>query len=276
MGRRTSMGVVVALAGLMASAASCATHSQAAVVRAGERVAVAFTCRDGAGRIAATTEQGVTKDLSVPKSPIFLARRDDLPPVMVTAGQRERETSFEEALVSRIAEGAAGRAVGTPFSIEISGDSNRRDPSRTIRYAAVRRRPKSIRMPVAEFRERTGKEPAAGQPFTIDPLVPGRIDAVADGNVEIRFQAQKEGVVDTPVGPGVLRDRGERFEIELLAKPGDLLRGGPSVGRVLENDGTTLVVDYGEPLGGGKYRCEVTILPPTVHGSVSVPPEGAR
>jgi FKBP-type peptidyl-prolyl cis-trans isomerase 2 len=65
-------------------------------------------------------------------------------------------------------------------------------------------------------------------------------------------------VVQTPLGPGKVKDVGSQYDILIEAKPGDLKRMGPLLGRVTFADDRDMELDFSKKFGGEEFHCEVT------------------
>ncbi|MEA3436864.1 MAG: hypothetical protein U9R43_10405 [Thermodesulfobacteriota bacterium] len=235
-------------------------------VRPGDTVLVNYTCCLKSGEIIATTDTGVADDVSRPKSHLFL-KKPEYGPVQLTAGEAgtklqpgqvllfdfELEASLSKAVINQPV-GSSREVAVEPFSRHEPGGAEN-----TIQLARVRHRTKEMRISPGDYLLRTRKEAAIGQDFTIDDTVPGKVEEITENEVVIRFHGTHGAQVETPFGKGVIHDRGDHYEIVLQAKKGDMVRSGPLIGRLIDLDERSVTIDYGNPFGGEKLMCEITV-----------------
>ena len=235
-------------------------------VRPGDTVLVNYTCRLKSGEIIATTDAGVADDVSQPKSHLFL-KKPEYGPAQLTASAAGTELQpgevllFDYELSASLSRAVINQPVG--FSREVTVEPFSGDGpggrENTIQLARVRHRPKEMRISPGDYFLRTKKQPAIGQNFTIDDTVPGRVEEITENEVVIRFYGIHEAQVETPFGKGVIHDKGDHYEIVLQAKKGDIVRSGPLMGRFIDVDDRSVTIDYGNPFGGKKLLCEITV-----------------
>jgi len=240
----------------------------AEMVKAGDKVLIDCTCRLKNGEVAATTSGALARDPSVPKAPVFLPTQE-YRAVLVVAGDggglpqapNLNRESFEGEISRRLAPGLVGMAVGEKKTMELASEvpAGLKPDDRFLQMARVRQRAKEIRMSRDQYRFRTGKDPEVGQDFVLDPAIPGKVAAVTDTEVVVRFAAQPGQRVKTPFGAGVIRETEKNWEIVIDAREGDLVRSGPLVGRIVDVDERMIAIDYGHPFGGEKLTCDVTV-----------------
>lgn len=251
---RLSMALMTAIL------AGCANAP--AVIRAGDRVELEFTCRLPDGEIAATTkpDSAVADDR---KSPFYLPRTGP-ETVTILAGPLDRKrdrVSFEDEIMNRLGVSLVGLGDGDRAVLDIQAE---RYPAaspkdRFVQLAKVRKRPKELRMSRKEYTGRTGKAPEVGQSFALDPLVPGKLREVTGKEVVAVFSPEKDKPLTTPFGPVVVHETPTQYELEIMAEKDRLVRTGGMVGRIGSVNGDSFEVDYGHPFGGEKLRCDIKI-----------------
>jgi FKBP-type peptidyl-prolyl cis-trans isomerase 2 len=123
----------------------------------------------------------------------------------------------------------------------------------------VRQRVKEMRFTPDEYRLRTGKVAEVGQPFVIDPAVPGKVSSVTESEVLVRFFAKTGDKVATPFGEGTVRESSDRYDIVIDAHPGALVRSGGLVGRIASVDDRFINIDYSHPFGGEALLCDILV-----------------
>lgn len=244
---------------LAASAmAGCAAGGR--TIAAGDPVRVVYTCLDGSGALAATNDRVVAQDAGAPKGQLFVSPRE-FSPLMLTAGTRPevKDRGFDEELAAGLAVAVVGMGEGETKRIELAGAplEGLADGDRYLKMATVRKRAKELRLGREEYLTRTGREPEKGRRFVLDPALPGVIAEVTDKEVVIRFPLPDGDGVQTPFGPGTVRDAGDQWEIVIDAAVGRIVRSGPLAGRISEVNERYFTIDYGYPFGGESLRCEV-------------------
>lgn len=242
----------------------CGAGAAGRVVQPGDGVGLHFACLLPSGQIAADSRPDRARAGQV--APIYLEREGE-GPVLVEAGQlspadpASARKSFELEIIDRLAAAVVGANEGDSLSLDLVAPRIPDLPAEEqyVKLVRVRKRAKELKMPLAEYKQRTGKEAAVGHPYLFDPLVPGMVTAVGDAEVVINFAAQPDSEVRLPFGKGVIREREDRYEIEVSAEEGSLVRAGALVGRVSKVDAEFIELDFGHPFGGETLKCEVTV-----------------
>jgi FKBP-type peptidyl-prolyl cis-trans isomerase 2 len=253
---------------LMPFLAACAsagkvTPESLGTVRPGSVADLHFSCRLQTGEVVAATDMAL-RQTALPKSPVFLSKDKD-GPVSVTAAvslpPESKDISFEEEIMDRLAVAVIGMKEGESRTVKLAAENLPERPKEdyVIRIARIRERPKEMRIPVAEYRARTGKSPEQGQVFSIDPAIPGRVESVTKDDVVILFHAKPGDVTLTPFGPGRIRETEKTYEIVIDAQKGSLVRSGGFVGRITGVDDNSITIDYRNPLGGETLSCDVMV-----------------
>ncbi len=248
---------------LLAGAAGCAATPPPRVVEPGDRVGIHFTCRRPNGEIAASTYKDINDSL-LPKSTVFTKRnRGDA--VVIEAGSEKHNPSsaerksFEDEILNRLSGMVVGMKQGESATLNVVAERIAGPtPEKFTKIARIRKRPKEMKMSLEEYKGRTGKEPAVGQPFTIDPAVPGKVIEVSNKTVVIRFSPPATEVY-LPFGKGIIKEKEDRYEIDIQAVKGTLVRTGGMVGRIVDVDADSITIDYGHPFGGEALKCDVKV-----------------
>lgn len=267
---KASMGkAVVALFLLLMAldgSASAGSVREAVVktVTVGSTAEVRFLCRLKTGEVVAATDRAVGQDPSVQKSPVFLLKDKDGPVSVIAAASllhEGKELSFEDEILNRLAVSVVGMKQGERRTVELTAKDvpERTEFDYVVSVARIRERPKEMHIPFVEYRARTGKSPKKGQPFIFDPSIPGSIESITKDDVVIRFSARPGDVVQTPFGPGHIRETEKTYEIVINAKKGTLVRSGGFVGRISVVDEKSITIDYRNPFGGETLACDVTV-----------------
>ncbi|MGD0230324.1 MAG: hypothetical protein ABSC19_08195 [Syntrophorhabdales bacterium] len=244
------------------------SRSEGQSVRAGDEAAVHFTCRLKNGDLAASSYQSVAADPSLRKSAIFVPRTVNTP-IAITAGQPcetpapGQERSMEEEILARLSGAIVGMRTGEKQTREIKAERRpeQKKDEYFLKMARVRQRAKEMRFALEDYKSRTGRTPEVGQPFTIDPAVPGKVASVTKKEVVVRFSAEAGSRVATPLGKGTVKELADHYEITIDAHPGDLVRTGGLVGRVVGVDDRFISIDYGHPFGGEPLSCDILVEP---------------
>ncbi len=217
-----------------------------------------------------------------PKSVVFLPRSKD-DPVAVTAvdGSKDLQPrdfiSFENEIITQLSHSVTGMKMNESRTIELHADrvAGLQPGDQIVRLARIRVRPKEMRMTSAEFKARTGKEPAVGEEFKSNFEIPGKVASVSENDVLVRFFAQPGSVIETPFGKGTIREKEKNYEIVIDTPIGKLVRSGGLVGRISEVESRLFTVDYGHPFGGETLTCDVKVEPAPVEDTASAKVEQA-
>ena len=256
---------IVVISLLLLILTGCATSEKIKPARPGDIVDIHFLCRLHNGEVAVATEdKSIKKDQK--RANIYLVRdKTDAVSVVIPGlaekPPSEKEMTFEDYIVVRMAGHLTGLKEGEVSHVKLTAEDlpERKKEDYVIRMARVRERPKEIKMKIDEYRARTGKYPEIGQPFVFDPVIPGRIEAITEKDVIIRFSAKEGDVVQTPLGSGQIQVENNAYRIVIDAHKDDLVRTGHLVGRIMDVDDRFIVIDYRNPFGRETLFCDVTI-----------------
>jgi len=251
---------------LLLPATAWSASAEAVAVEPGDIAEINFVCRLANGDVAAASDKAMAEKVKSPKSAVYMERgQDGLLPVKAAVSvpvQLEgKEKAFEWEIVDRLAVAVVGMKEGESRELKLTSENlpERSKEDYSIKIARVRERLKETKMTVADYEYRTGKKPVAGEPFVLDPTVPGRVDRVEGDEAVILFSAKDGQSVETPFGKGRIRENEKAYEIEIDAKAGELVRSGPFVGRIEAVDEKSITIDYRHPFGGEPLSCEVAV-----------------
>jgi FKBP-type peptidyl-prolyl cis-trans isomerase 2 len=243
----------------------CATFGSVRQIQPGDIADIHFQCLLPSGEIAAAIDDNAVKK-DQPKANIYLVRGKSDPvsvviPDTVEKSAVEKEASFEDDIVARLAGQLTGMKEGETRHIELTAQDipERKKEDYVISLVRVRERPKKIKMTIDEYKSRTGMSPETGKPFVSDPVISGKIEAVTEKEVIIRFSAKEGDEVQTPFGVGHIREEADSYKIDIDARKGSLVRSAHLVGRITDVDDKFMIIDYRNPFGGETLSCDVTV-----------------
>lgn len=247
--------------GLLLAAWAPLTAEDVTPVKPGDKILLDYTCRTADGALAFTTEEQSAGSARL--SPMFAGGGRVFKPVEVAAMTTEDPrpawaVGSPRILQWQLATKVAGMVPGERKTVGVEVPPLGKGQN-TIGMARVRMRPKTARITPDRYRHRMGEEPQVGRPYVVDPAIPGTVASVSDTEVVVRFQPEVGKKVQTPIGPGVIRDLDNRWGIEIQVEPGALVRTGEMVGRVRSVDERTIVLDYSHPFGGEALTCDVSV-----------------
>jgi FKBP-type peptidyl-prolyl cis-trans isomerase 2 len=242
------------------------------IVQVGDSADIHYLCKLNTGEVVAATDS-VAKDQ--PKSNLYLVTKET-GPVSVTAVSpdepvpdekpktpEEKTKTLEELIRDKLARMVDGMKVGEKRHVQltaedIAGGSKGHSISRLAR---VRTRPKEMNVPIADYKYRTGKSPEVGDSYAYDPAFPGRVESVTEKAAVVRFSAKtKPGdVLETPFGPGLIREDETHYYIDIDARKNALVRAGDLIGRIINVDDKFITVDFGNPFARETMFCDVTV-----------------
>lgn len=260
------LGMGVMIMGVLAAMAPLNAGAEETKVVQGNTAGVHFTCRLPNGDVAVSTHQAVGDDTSIKRSNIFLKRDRDTP-VEIMAGvvpenlKDPDKRGFEGEVIYQLSMSIKEMPVGSKQIRMLKAERlpERKKGEHILKMARVRKRPKEMRFKAEEYKNRTGKAPGVGQPFVIDPALPGSVVSVTESEVVVKFSATPGKTVMTPFGKGTIREFDDRYEIAINAIPGTLVRSSGLVGRVVQVDENFITIDYGHPFGGEVLTCDVLV-----------------
>ncbi len=235
-------------------------------VKPGDQATVHFTCRLKSGEVVASSYPSVAGDPTLRKSAIFTQRAINTP-LSITAGEpvaasdSGEERGLEGEIVHQLSGAIVGLPVGERQTREIRAGRQKEEKKEEffIRMARIRQRSKEMHFTPDEYRLRAGKAAEVGQPFVIDPAVPGKVSSVTASGVVVRFFAREGEKVATPFGEGTVRELSDRYEIVIDAHRDALVRSGGFVGRIASVDDRFIGIDYSHPFGGEALLCDVLV-----------------
>jgi len=244
---------------------SDATQTQdAKAVQPGDRIDIDYLCRIKTGEVVAASASVNEADS---KSNIFLMRKESgsLSVIAVRSDEllpdRPGTTPFDEEIRERLTRVVAGMKAGETRKVELTARSTmpKEEQSGFAYVTRVRSRPKEMPMPKGDYEFRIGKTAEVGQSYYIDPAFPGKVEAITDKDVIIRFSAKPGDIIETPFGSGLIREEGDNYKVDIDAKEGRLVRTGNKIGRISHVDDKVITVDYRHPFGYETLTCDVTV-----------------
>lgn len=229
-------------------------------IQSGDMIRLDYSCKiASSGELLSTTRKAVANEKNIRKSHLF-KEAANYKPVECTAGNYRGPIGFEGMIRKQIADQLVGLAARDSHTLSLTYDAstNRRKEPQAIRMARVRRRPKIQRMTPDQYELQKKKPASVGDDFTIDPAVPGKVVSVSEKEVVIQFTAKSGTQVNTPFGPGTIREGEHAWEILVDAEQGQLVRTGEMIGRITDADERGFTVDYSHPYGFESLSCKAT------------------
>ena len=171
------------------------------------------------------------------------------------------QRSLEEELSHQLALTIVGMKEGETRTAEIKAEDvpEREAQKYTARLTRVRTRPKEMKMPKGDYEYRAKQSPEVGQAYSYDPDFPGRVESISDQEVVLRFSAKPGAVIETPFGPGRIREEDNDYKVDIEARKGALVRAGGMVGYISDVDDKLITVDFGNPFGDETLLCDMTV-----------------
>jgi FKBP-type peptidyl-prolyl cis-trans isomerase 2 len=240
--------------------------AQEGQVQPGDTASVHYLCRLQSGEVVAATDRVAE---SQPKSNLYIQREEPGPlpitalsakdPAQAQAPYEQR--SLEEEIYDQIAHAIVGMKEGDTRVAKLTAEDA--PPQQAHKYIArltrVRTRQKEWKMPKGDYEFRAHRTPEVGQEFTYDPDFPGKVESVSDQEVTVRLFATPGAVIETPFGPGRVREEGQDYKMDIEARKGALVRAAAMTGRISDVDDKVITIDFGNPFGGETLLCDVTV-----------------
>ncbi|MBN1105202.1 MAG: FKBP-type peptidyl-prolyl cis-trans isomerase [Deltaproteobacteria bacterium] len=254
--------------------AGCAATREAKVIKPGDLMQVHYTCRLKDGRIVDTTSEDKARDEKQEKSRLFKPSRQGYQPILMQAGglvagapEDDRQKGFKDHIAVLLAERVVGLSTGKATSLELKGDlmSSLKDEDRYLQLARIWRYPKGETVAKKQYEETLGKAPEIGHEIPWRPPFTARVVDVTEHFVKLKISVPPDTDMETPFGTGKIRDAGVRWEVDIDAREGTLVRSGSLLGRIVEVGEKTFKVDFGYPFGNEPLLCEVMAEPASKH-----------
>jgi FKBP-type peptidyl-prolyl cis-trans isomerase 2 len=240
----------------------CASPAQ--TVRTGDHVKVHYTCRIPDGKVAITTRGEIAGDKAVLAEDVFLPFREYGPEEM-TAGDLKpnKNGSFELEIENGITSSVVGMKPGEARTVTLKGRYLEALPEseRYIKLSRIRHRPKETTVSVKALSKNLGHDPVIGEKAFSYDGVDGFVKSVEGDKAVIRLDVKEGSTVRTPFGKGMIKDRGETYDIEIDAKVGHIVRSGTIMGRIVAVDPDNFTLDYGHTFGGEELTCDMEVVP---------------
>ena len=278
---------IFALCGLSLIAAGCAAISPAGdlaqspadlktqIVEPGDVADIQYICRINNGDIIAGAGP-VPADAK--KSGIYLEPGDSSASPLEAVkpdeplAPRVRPAGLENEIRERLARKIAGMKEGESRVIELTADMIPAPDEKSgfSRLAATRKRPKEIRVPREQFKNRHGRDARVGEVLPLDPAFTARVESVTEQEVVTRVVPVPGKEVKTPFGIARVREEAEAFYVDTDAKEGTLVRLGPLTGRIVSVTDKMITIDNRHPFGYETLTCDVTITGVTKAGDSKI------
>jgi FKBP-type peptidyl-prolyl cis-trans isomerase 2 len=247
-----------------APAETAQTQDGGMVVQPGDSIDLLYHCRGKTGEVVAASAPVKETD---PKSNIFMTRKETGPLSVLAVRSDEPLPEklwpgpFEEEILERLTREVNGMKEGDTRQVALTAQMilPKDEQSGFARLSRVRTRPKKMTMPKGDYEFRARKSPEIGQDYAYDPAFPGKVEAITDKDVIIRFSAKPGDIIQTPFGPGLIREEGEDYKVDINAKDGSLVRTGNKIGRITRVDEKEITVDYRHPFGYEALTCDITV-----------------
>ncbi|MEW5802593.1 MAG: thioredoxin family protein [bacterium] len=256
---------------LFSSLFGCTGIHKQSLVKNGDQIRLDYTCRFPDGTVVATTSKNIAEDdASYPKSSAF-ARQNVYNYLSLKAGEQipiskdNFLTGIDDVIKAKLSQFIVGSEVEKEYSFELDANvpANLKPEDRFLSMTRVRRRPKELKMSKASYIEsHRGMEPTVGQEVKIpDPLFSAKITSIGEESITAGLFAEPNSIVPVPpFRKGIIRDKGDHYDIEIDARAGDLVRAGSFVGKISNVNDQAILVDFGHPFGGEKLTCQVKAL----------------
>ena len=235
-------------------------------VQPGDTAIANFLCRLRSGEVVAATDSVAENQQ---KSNLFRQRQETNPLSIqavsaadaVQAQGPYNQRSLEEEISHQLASVIVGMKEGDSQSVELKAEDAPAQiaPQYIVQLNRVRTRPKEMKMPKGDYEHLARRSPEVGQEYTYDPDFPGKVESVSEQEVTIRLFATPGAVIDTPFGPGHIREEGQYYKMDIEAHKGALVRTGGMVGRISDVDDKVITIDFGNSFGGETLLCDVTV-----------------
>jgi FKBP-type peptidyl-prolyl cis-trans isomerase 2 len=244
----------------------CAATTQTRVIDRGDLVQVHYTCGLKDGGIVDTTDEKTALDPDQQKSKLFKPSGQGYRPVLMRAGgevagvaRDERHRSLKGHIAVRLAERLLGLTTGETKTLELKSDlmPGLSQEDRFLTLARVWHYSKEEIVTRKHYEEAIGKAPEVG--FQVPWREPFRAQVyeITDNFVKLNVSVPPDVDMETPFGLGKISDAGERWQVEVDAREGTLVRSGPLLGRIAEVGQDIFKVDFGYPFGNEPLFCDI-------------------
>ncbi|VTR65942.1 hypothetical protein DESC_390045 [Desulfosarcina cetonica] len=255
----------IAIMGVALFFGCATTSSRMDTIASGDTVQVNYTCRIEDGSILVTTRKEVAHDASARLSHAYIPPTS-YAPVMIPVGKEVRlpDKPVVHPLTGEIAVCLSKQLEGLTYedthhlTVTTEAVADLPKMERYMQYARTMRRPKQRSIPKAQFVANTGQEPVAGATLFADRAMPWKVLNVSADSVEVQYLLTEGQKVMMPYGEAMVRDRGDHYDLEIEVRPGDLVRVGSYIGRIVDISDKLFFVDFEHPFGGRELACEVT------------------
>lgn len=237
------------------------------IIQFGDNVLVDFTCRlKKDQKIVMTTDESLIKDNDDVKSNIFFPLPKYIP-VSVTAGEGKKAPDYgalnstPKEILENINIAIMGKEEGEPIVFDMSAVYSTivSDNDRYLTISRIREKPMLQKVSLADWQKSNGGDPSPGdiiENYQGNKGIQLTILSVDDNQVEFRVGFKNGITMNTPMGKAIIYEDGDNIKTIFDFNPGDILRSGPIVGRVIKVTDTMVTFDYAHPFGGEVLSCE--------------------
>jgi FKBP-type peptidyl-prolyl cis-trans isomerase 2 len=243
-----------------------AETGKAMIVQPGDNVDILFLCRFKNGEVVADSNAVADIDLA---SNDFVKKGEENGTILIVAvrpdeplsERKYRPAPFDQELLERLSRKVTGMREAEKRQVELTAEMIQAENEQAgfAWLNKVRTRAKVKKMSTCEYQNLTGNAPEKGQSFSLEPSFTGVVEDIADGQVVIRISATPGSMIETPFGPGTIRDEGENYKVYIDAKEGSIVRTGAKIGRITHVDDEVITVDYRHPFGYEVLICDLTV-----------------
>jgi FKBP-type peptidyl-prolyl cis-trans isomerase 2 len=251
------------------------------VVMPGETVQVDYTCRMADNAVISTNQPGqldadevLSNIYQPPKNSAswLVTAVDPGRPCPPCEEKKQKKTGLHDHLRLSLAEQIVHTIYGRLQTVRLTAEVPERmmDPeARYLSVTRVRRRPKVESFAIRMIEHAIGHRPQLGESFVMEEGFTGLISALDRGVATLQVTAQPGTVVHTPMGPGTIYDRGDRYEVEIDAQEGQLVRFDDMVGVIEKVAERAIHIDIGHPFGGEELICTIRTEPDDAHAKAN-------
>lgn len=238
-----------------------------AIIKPGDTVTLNYTCRGSDGSVISTVEENIGKNDSVSKSPVFISP-EKYEPVSIIASERidrkgqDSLRSLEDELISGLAEKIINMKDKQHSEVIINAPTYSHLPKteRYISMARIRKRPKQKSLSMRRFLGFSRQQqPVLGMIIDLEKGFKGKVSEIKDERVYLDVLAKDGDIIDTFMGRAVISEKKGNYEIEIMAKTGNLVRLANLVGEITEIKDDLIKMDFGNPFGNQTLVCDVSI-----------------
>ncbi|MHC1743861.1 MAG: hypothetical protein AB9873_12625 [Syntrophobacteraceae bacterium] len=170
---------------------------------------------------------------------------------------------FEEEVLVRLAAELPGTRTGETREVILKSERRLDIPPQDtlLRLSRVLEREREKWITVESYKRVAGVGPEKGQLYGKEPDSSYTVEEIRDGQVKLVRRIVAGQRVLTPLGrKGIPRDTRNGLEIRIDVKPGELVRMGDLLGRVMRVTDDIIEVDFSDPFAEETLSCTVSVL----------------